>query len=115
MRYYISVKTDWKTMQRHCLKKLVFFFVLLFLCACTQNRFPSLVVAEEGMVQDCHYLDTISDISDPGKMVLPYKYGKFYDGELKVLERANHMGATHVVWIYNYSIGSSASVYRCDK
>ena len=28
---------------------------------------------------------------------------------------ASYLGATHIVWLYNYAIGSSASVYRCDK
>ena len=88
-------------------------FLALFLSACAQNRFPNLVIAEEGMIQNCQYLDTISEVSDPGKFVSNYKYSKYHDGELKVLERANHMGATHVVWLYNYAVGSSASVYRC--
>lgn len=90
------------------------FFNLFFLCGCTQNRFPNLSVAEEEMVQNCQYLDTISETSDPGKLGSS-KYGKFYDGEKKVLERASYLGATHIVWLYNYAIGSSASVYRCDK
>ena len=67
------------------------------------------------MVQDCQYLDTISDFSDPGKSLFPNKYGRYYDGERKVLERAYNMGATHIVWQYNYAIGSSASAYRCPE
>ncbi len=66
------------------------------------------------MVRDCSYLDTISEFTDPGKMVIPAKYSYPYDGELKVLERANNMGASHIVWMYNYPFGSSASAYRCD-
>ena len=65
------------------------------------------------MVLKCSYLDTISEVSDPGKMVFPLKYYNPYDGELKVLERANNMGASHIVWMYNYPFGSSASAYRC--
>jgi len=67
------------------------------------------------MVQNCQYLDTISEVSDPGKMMFPYNYSDPYGGELMVLEHASHMGATHIVWLYNYSIGSSATVYRCDE
>ena len=88
--------------------------LLVFLYACTHNRFPNIVTAEEGMVRDCSYLDTISEFTDPGKMVIPAKYSYPYDGELKVLERANNMGASHIVWMYNYPFGSSASAYRCD-
>ena len=65
------------------------------------------------MVYECSYLDTISEISDPGKMIFPSKYANPYGGELRVLERANRMGASHIVWMYNYPFGSSASAYRC--
>ena len=86
----------------------------LFL-ACTQNRFPNLVIAEEGMIEKCAYLGTISETSDPGKPVTSYKYYKYYDGEMKVLERADYMGGTHLVWLYNHHIGSSGAVYRCNE
>jgi len=96
------------------LAKCTILILLIFLIACTKNRFPNIVSAEEGMVHKCSYLETISEVSDPGKMVLPAKYNNPYDGELKVLERATNMGASHIVWMYNYPIGSSASAYRCD-
>jgi len=95
------------------LTKYTIFILLVFLSACTKNRFPNIVSAEEGMVSKCNYVDTISEVSDPGKMVFPAKYSNPYDGELKVLERASNMGASHIVWWYNYPIGSSASAYRC--
>ena len=85
------------------------------LVACSQNRFPNLLIAEESMVNTCDYLDTISETSDPGKPITNYKYYKYYDGELKVLEHADNMGATHLVWLYNYPMGSSASAYRCGE
>jgi hypothetical protein len=65
------------------------------------------------MVGNCSYLNTISELSDPGKMVFPAKYSNPYDGELKVLERVRNMGASHIVWMYNYPIGSSASAFYC--
>ena len=91
------------------------FISILALMACARNRVPNLVVAEEGMVNTCDYLDTISETSDPGKPITSYKNYKYYDGELKVLERADNMGATHLVWLYNYPIGSAASAYRCGE
>ena len=100
-------------MQANNLTKCTILILLVFLAACTKNRFPNLVSAEEGMVRNCSYLDTISEVSDPGKMIFPLKYSTPYDGELKVLERANNMGASHIVWMYNYPFGSSASAYRC--
>ena len=81
---------------------------------CTQNRTPNIATAEEGMISKCSYLDTISEVSDPGKMAFFSTYINPYDGELKVLERASAMGGSHIVWMYNYPIGSSASVYRCN-
>jgi len=87
----------------------------ILLSGCTNNRMPNLLVAEEKMVRDCQYLDTISESSDPGKFVTNYQLVEYYDGELKVLERANNMKATHIVWMYNHPIGSSASAYRCVK
>ena len=96
------------------LTKCTILILLVFIAACTKNRFPNIVSAEEGMISKCRYLDTISEVSDPGKMVFPAKYSNPYDGELKVLERASNMGASHIVWLYNYPMGSSASVYHCD-
>jgi hypothetical protein len=90
---------------------ILFGFILLF--GCTNNRFPNLSVAEENMMWECQYLDTISESSDPGKFVTNYQFVEYYDGELKVLERAHNMQATHVVWMYNHAVGSSASAYRC--
>jgi hypothetical protein len=95
------------------LTKYTVLFLFISLSGCTKNRFSNIVSAEEGMVRNCSYLDTISEVSDPGKMVFPAKYSNPYDGELNVLERASNMGASHIVWMYNYPIGSSASAYRC--
>ena len=95
------------------LTKYTIFFLFIFLSACTKNRFPNIVSAEEGMVRNCSYLDTISEVSDPGKMVFPAKYSNPYDGELKVLERVSNLGASHIVWMYNFPIGSSASAFHC--
>ena len=87
--------------------------IFISLAACTPNRFPNLVIAEAGMVRDCQYLDTISETSDPGKFFANYHLNEYYDGELKVLERADHMKASHIVWLYNHPVGSAASAYRC--
>jgi hypothetical protein len=89
--------------------------IIFSLFACTKNRFPNLVVAEAGMVKECEYLDTISETSDPGKFVTDYHLAEYYDGELKVLQRADNMEATHIVWLYNHPIGSAASAYRCAQ
>jgi hypothetical protein len=97
------------------LAKCTMILLIVFQSGCTQNRTPNIVAAEEGMVRTCNYLDTISEVSDPGKLVIFSKFSTSYDGELKVLERASAMGGSHIVWMYNYPIGSSASVYRCTE
>jgi hypothetical protein len=84
---YLFGKGQIKMLRRNMTKWTLLFAIPLFV-ACTQNRFPNLKVAEEGMVETCAYLDTISETSDPGKPLTNYKYYKYYDGELKVLERA---------------------------
>jgi hypothetical protein len=94
--------------------KWIIFFGFILVSGCT-NRFPNLFVAEEKMMRDCQYLDTISESSDPGKFVTSYQFVEYYDAELKVLERANNMEATHIVWLYNQPIGSSAAAYRCVR
>jgi len=102
-------------MPKNAALKWIMIFGFILLSGCKNYRFPNLVVSEENMVRDCQYLDTISESSDPGKFVTNYQLVEFYDGELKVLERANNMQATHIVWMYNHPIGSSASAYRCIK
>ena len=101
-------------MQTRDLTKSMILIGIILVCGCAKNRFAYLSVAEEKMVQECRYLDTISEISDPGKFITNSQFVKYYDGELKVIERANNMAATHIVWMYNHPIGSSASAYQCN-
>ena len=93
-------------------------FALIALCsvwACTTPDFPPLIVVEESYVQNCTYIDTISEISDPGNIVIPFENKEYYDGQQKVLKRTNGLRATHIVWLYNLPTGSAASVYQCNE
>lgn len=96
------------------MKKLLGLFFILLILACTpKQRYPRLMSAEQQMVQDCQYLDTLSEISDPGRLLPKYREN---DAEQRVMWRADRLGATHVVWLYNYQrIGSAASAYRCGQ
>ena len=77
------------------------------------NRYVHIVRTESQMVQDCEYLDTIAENSDPGRMVPKYRPS---DAEANVLHRADRLGATHIVWVYNNPrMGSAAEVYRCHE
>ena len=88
--------------------------LLVLLSACSKNQLPYPIVTEEANLINCRYLDTISEVTDPGKIIFPAKFSNPYGGELNVMNRASVIGASHIAWIYNYPIGSSASAYRCD-
>jgi hypothetical protein len=92
-----------------------FFIILLSLLlgGCLwSNRYAHIVRTESQMVQDCQYLDTIAESSDPGRILPKYMPS---DAEGGVLHRADRLGATHIVWVYNNPrMGSAAEVYRCD-
>ena len=68
-------------------------------------------IAEESMVQDCAYVATLSETADPGRYLDNYQPSEH---QAEVLERAANLGATHVVWVYDFRIGSAAVAYLCD-
>lgn len=82
--------------------------------ACTRYRpGPAIAIAERKMVSDCVYLDTLYENSDMGRIQLYPKYT--YDAQEYVLKRADKLGATHIVWLYNYPSGSAAQAYQCPQ
>lgn len=93
------------------MKKLHWLIVTLFMSACIQTL-PAVKVAEEPMVQDCEFVATISENTDPGRILDNYRPTDHQDD---ILQRAANLGATHIVWVYNYRIGSSANAYRCGR
>jgi len=70
-------------------------------------------VAEESTVGHCAYIGTISENSDMGAIQISPKLT--YDARDKVLERAEMMGATHVVWLADHPFACSAMAYYCGK
>ena len=64
------------------LAKFTILILLVLQSACTQFRIPNIVTAEEGMVSECSYLDTISEVSDPGKLAFLPKDIIPSDGEV---------------------------------
>jgi hypothetical protein len=95
------------------MKKLASIIILFLLGACTAaNQYTHIEPTEARMVQDCEYLETYAENADPGRLLPKYR---FSDAEQTVLHRADRIGATHIVWIYNFPrMGSAAEVYRCD-
>ena len=95
------------------MKKLLIIAIFIILGACApRTRYPHIVATEAQMVQDCQYLNTFAANADPGRLLPKYRIN---DAEQTVLHRADRIGATHVVWAYDYQrIGSAASIYRCD-
>ena len=92
------------------IKKLIWIIGIIFLAACAKT-IPAVKIAEEPMVQDCAYLATLSEMTDPGRRLDNYRPAEHQD---EVLERAANLGATHIVWVYDFRIGSAAEAYRCD-
>jgi hypothetical protein len=82
----------------------------ILITACLQTL-PAVKVAEEPMVKDCEFVATISETTDPGRILDNYRPPQHQN---KVLQRAANLGATHIVWVYDYRMGSSAIAYRCD-
>ena len=93
------------------MKFLLCALIVLGCFACTKQPVTGIVVTEASMVRDCRYLETLAENSDPGKLFI---WWVDYDGQRKVLERASRLGATHLVWVYDYAPGSAALVYHCD-
>ena len=92
------------------MKKLLWLISAIFITACVKTL-PAVKVAEEAMVQDCELVATISETTDPGRILDNYRPTEHQD---VILQRAANLGATHIVWVYDYRIGSSASAYRCN-
>ena len=92
------------------MKKLLWLIGVICITACVKTL-PAVKVAEEPMVQNCEFVATISETTDPGRILDNYRPTEHQD---EVLQRAANLGATHIVWAYDYRIGSSATAYRCD-
>ena len=104
----ISIKDfkDWAVF----VNKLIWMISIAFIAACSKT-IPAVKIAEEPMVQDCAYVATLSETTDPGRRLDNYRPPEHQD---EVLERAANLGATHIVWVYDFRIGSAALAYRCD-
>ena len=93
------------------MKKLLLLIIVLLMAACMQTL-PAVKVAEESMVQDCERIAALSESTDPGRILDNYRPT---DHQEEILRRAANLGATHIVWVYDYRIGSAAVAYRCDR
>jgi hypothetical protein len=56
------------------MKRLLWLISTLFFTACVQTL-PAVKVAEEPMVHDCEFVATISETTDPGRMLANYRPG----------------------------------------
>lgn len=93
------------------MKKTFWLIITVYLTACIQTL-PAVKVAEKPMVENCEFVATISETTDPGRILDNYRPAEHQD---EIMQRAANLGATHIVWIYNYRIGSSANAYRCSR
>ena len=93
------------------MQKLIWIIAAICMAACIKT-IPAVKVAEESMVQDCEYVATLSETTDPGGLFYNYLP---QDSQDKILMRAANLRATHIVWVYDYRMGSAAIAYRCDQ
>jgi hypothetical protein len=93
------------------MQRLILIIMAMFIGACAKT-IPAVKIAEESMVQNCEYVATLSETTDPGKFFYNYLPQESQD---KILVRAANLRATHVVWVYDYRVGSAAVAYRCDR
>jgi hypothetical protein len=80
---------------------------------CVSKSPYTVVAAEEKMVMQCTYIDTIAENSDMGAIQIHPKLT--YDASDKVLRRAEMLKATHVVWLGDYPFGAAAMAYNCGE
>ena len=92
------------------MQKLIWIIMAAVIVACTKT-IPAVKIAEESMVQGCEYVATLTEIEDPGNL---FNYYQPQATEDKILMRAANLRATHIVWVYDYQMGSAAVAYRCD-
>lgn len=93
------------------MQKLILIILTVLIAACAKTL-PAVKVAEESMVQECEYVATLSETTDSGNLFYNYESQASRD---KILMRAANLRATHVVWVYDYRMGSAAVAYRCDR
>jgi hypothetical protein len=91
------------------IKKGLWVIGILFLVACMKT-IPAVKVAEEPMVKGCTHIATLVENTDTGRILDNYRPPEHQD---KILRRAANLGATHIVWLYDYPVGSAADAYRC--
>jgi len=93
------------------MQKLIWIIPAIFIAACMKT-IPAVKIAEESMVQDCEYIATLSEPTDPGRLFYNYVPQESRDN---ILTRAANLKATHIVWLYDYRMGSAAIAYRCNR
>jgi hypothetical protein len=91
------------------MKKGLWLLSVMFIIACVKT-IPGVKVAEETMIQGCDHIATLTENTDPGRILNNYRRSKHQE---RILSRASNLGATHIVWLYNYREGSAADAYRC--
>ena len=71
-----------------------------------------LIETEARLVQHCEHLGTISEIPDPGKII---QVLEDRSTRSHVLERAQTLGATHIVWLNQDKAGYILEAYQCPE
>ena len=93
------------------MKKGLWVIGILSFVACMKT-IPAVKIAEEPMVQGCAHIATLTQTNDTGRLLDNYRPTGHQD---EIIKRAENLGATHIVWLHAYRVGSAADAYRCDQ
>lgn len=81
------------------------------LSACCWTSPYHAAAVDESQAAHCQYMGTAAVITDMGA---PQLHPKFHcDARNRVLQQAEMMAATHVVWLGDYPFAAAAAAYRC--
>jgi hypothetical protein len=86
-------------------------FAALWGCT-TRENMPANAL-ERQAYPGCVYIDTLAANADMGAFQIHPKLSR--DGRESILERAQILEATHIVWLADHPFGAAAMVYRCGR
>ena len=102
---------------------LIVFAAMLCTFACSGSREKKdseedgkeradLIETEAPLVKHCKHLGTISEIPDPGKIIQILEDSST---RKRVVERAETLGATHIVWRNRNKAGYILDAFQCPE
>jgi hypothetical protein len=85
-------------------------FVLLAGCASQAHRTTGLIETQDSLMSGCTRLGMVTETSNAGWISTNWARELMVK---KVKERAEQLGATHIVWLHQTDDSAAAEAYRC--